>query len=266
MDKVTVERTGPVTVVTLSRPEVHNCIDAETADRLSLAIDGFAGDPEGMVMVLTGAGGRAFSSGADLRAVADLVARPEGARTGPLGFSGLDPGKPTIAAIEGYCFAGGLELACWCDVRVAGDTAEFGSLNRRWGVPHVDGGTQRLPRIVGLGAALYLLQTGVRIDASRALAMGLVQEVVPAGRALERSLELARAMAAYPQASLRSDRSAALAALGLPLPRGLALEAEFAAAAATDPEMAEGLARFVRGDRPEPPTPPTAPREISLDG
>jgi enoyl-CoA hydratase len=139
-----------------------------------------------------------------------------------MGFARLDPGKPTLAAVNGYCFAGGLELAAWCDIRIAAATAEFGALNRRWGVPFVDGGTQRFPRIVGQGNALWLVETGVRIDACRALAMGLVQEVVEGDDALPRALELARQIAGYPQASLRADRAAILASWGLALAEGSA--------------------------------------------
>lgn len=255
MAKVEIERRGPVVLLTMNRPEVHNAVDAEMADMLTEAIEAFAADPEGLVMVVTGAGGRAFSSGADLKTVEDLMKRPEYRRTGPLGFSGLDPGKPTIAAIEGYCFGGGSELACWCDVRIAGRAAQFGAINRRVGVPWVDGGTQRLPRIVGMGNALYLMETGLRIDAPRALAMGLVQEVVEDGAALGRALELAELVAGYPQVSLRADRSAALATPGLPLADGLAFEAEVGYPAAVDRELTEGARRFVRGevDRPPPP-------------
>ena len=136
---------------------------------------------------------------------------PHTERAGPMGFAHLDPGKPTIAAVNGYCFAGGMELACWCDFRIASANAEFGALNRRWGVPFIDGGTQRFPRIMGQGNALWMIETGVRIDAQRALAIGLVQEVVPEGQALDRALELADRIAGYPQASIRTDRAATLA-------------------------------------------------------
>src|SRR5919204_2609644 len=198
MAKVEVENRDAVTVITINRPEVHNCFDGETADLMTQAVDEFTDDAAARVLVVTGAGDRGFCSGADLKAAGTLVARSEAPRTAPMGFAKLDPGKPTIAAIEGYCFAGGLELAAWCDFRIASETAEFGCLSRRWGVPYVDGGTQRFPRIVGLGNALYLLETGVRIDARRAFAIGFVQEVVEAGRALPRAPELAETVAAYP--------------------------------------------------------------------
>src|SRR3954452_4293440 len=221
---VQVERHGAVTVLTIDRPEVHNAVDGETAELITAGIEAFATDDEARVLVATGAGGRAFCSGADLKDAGSLVGRPDAQRTGPMGFSSLDPGKPTIAAVEGYCFAGGLELAAWCDIRVASTTAEFGALSRRWGVPYVDGGTQRLARIVGTGNALYLLVTGVRIDAPRAYEMGLVQELVAPGEALARALALAGDIAAYPQASLRADRASVLEAFDRPLGDGLILE------------------------------------------
>jgi enoyl-CoA hydratase len=170
--------------------------------------------------------------------------RPDAARTAPLGFSGLEPGKPRVAAVEGYCVGGGVELACWCDIRVAGEGAVFAALNRRVGVPWVDGGTQRLPRIVGQGNALHLLLTGERVDARRAQQMGLVQEVVPEGTAVDRALELAQAMAGYPQSSLLADREATVGALGLPLAEGLAREGRVMEEAALLGELAEGVRGF----------------------
>ena len=259
MAKVEVDRRGPFWVLTLNRPEVHNAVDGETAELITDGIESFASDDDARVLVVTGAGGVAFCSGADLKAAGELIGRPDAPRTGPMGFSSLDPGKPTIAAVEGYCFAGGLELACWCDVRVAGLGAEFGALSRRWGVPYVDGGTQRLPRIVGIGNALYLLETGVRIDARRAYEMGLVQELVPAGEALPRALDLAEHVARYPQASLRADRANVLAAFERPLPEGLSAERDRGLPTVFDPELAEALGRFAAGDRPEPPRPPLPP-------
>jgi enoyl-CoA hydratase len=256
MAKVEVEKQAAVSIVTLNRPEVHNAIDGETADMLTRAIEGFEADANARVLVLTGAGGKSFCAGADLKALGTLFERPDAERTGPLGFARLDASKTTIAAIDGYCFAGGLELACWCDLRIAGRSAEFGGLNRRWGVPFVDGGTQRLPRIVGEGNANYLLLTGVRIGAERAQAMGLVQEVVDDGRALERALELAAQVAAYPQSSLRADRAAARRALGVSLEVGLAEEQAGGLQTVQDPEMSDGLGRFAAGERPEAPRPP----------
>jgi enoyl-CoA hydratase len=224
-------------------------VDGETAARLGAAIEAFAADESAHVLVVTGAGRRAFCSGADLKAIDTLLTHPFFERAGPMGFARLDPGKPTIAAINGYCFAGGLELAAWCDVRIAASTAEFGALNRRWGVPFVDGGTQRLPRLVGQGNALWLVESGLRIDARRALAIGLVQEVVEGDDALPRAVELAQQIAGYPQSSLRADRANVLAAWGRPLTDGLRLETEGGLPTARAPEMQDGLARFRAGDR-----------------
>jgi enoyl-CoA hydratase len=253
MAKAEVERRGAITLVMMNRPEVHNAIDGETAGLLRDAIEAFGREEAARVLVLTGAGGRAFCSGADLKDVSGLASAPPG--EGPLRFSRFDPGKPTIAAVEGSCFAGGLELACWCDFRIVGDTAEFGVLNRRWGIPLVDGGTQRLPRIVGLGNALWLIETGVRIDARRARRIGLVQEVVPAGQAVQRALHLAERIAGYPQASLLADRASAIAGAGLPLHDGLAGEERLGFASLADPEIGQALARYASGDRPESPRP-----------
>ena len=242
-ETVVVARDGAVVTVTINRPEVHNCVDTKTADALEAAVRDFDASEEASVLVLTGAGGRAFCSGADLK-------NPPRLRdAGPMGISRLDVSKPTIAAIEGYCFAGGLELACWCDMRIAGASAEFGVLNRRWGVPLIDGGTQRLPRIVGLGNALYLIETGVRIDVQTAVRMGLVQEFVAHGSALSRATELAAQIARYPQESLRADRASAIAL------DGMGAEAERGEATLGSGEMREGLSRFRSGDRPAPPTP-----------
>lgn len=237
-----VERRDAIVVVTIDRPEVHNCVDTATADALEDAVRSFDADDAQRVLVLTGAGGKSFCSGADLKHP------PRFREAGPMGISRLEVSKPTIAAIGGYCFAGGLELACWCDFRIADETSTFGVLNRRWGVPLIDGGTQRLPRIVGLGNALYLIETGVRIDVATALRMGLVQEVVPAGSHLDRALELATHLAAYPQASLVADRASALAA------DGIEAEARRGEATLADLDMVAGLERFRTGDRPAPPS------------
>ena len=251
--KLLTERRGAVTILTLNRPEVHNCVDGETADALGAAIEGFADDAGANVLVVTGAGEAAFCSGADLKNIQTLMQHAYVDRAGPMGFARLDPRKPVIAAVNGYCFAGGFELACWCDFRIAAENAELGALNRRWGVPFTDGGTQRFARIAGMGNALYLIESGIRIDARRALAMGLVQEVVPRGGALARALELAERIAGYPQASIRADREATIRGFGTPLADGLRLEAELCLPTASEAEMAVGLARFVSGDRPEAP-------------
>jgi enoyl-CoA hydratase len=241
--KVLVDRHDAVTVVTINRPDVHNCVDTETADALEHAVRSFDADDDQRVLVLTGAGGKSFCSGADLKHP------PRFREVGPMGISRLEVNKPTMAAINGYCFAGGLELACWCDVRIADETSEFGVLNRRWGVPLIDGGTQRLPNIVGLGNALYLIETGMRIDAPTALRMGLVQEIVSGGQALKRAQEIAARIAEYPQSSLRADRNSAIAL------DGIEAERERGEATVRTDEMTQGLERFRSGDRPEPPSP-----------
>jgi enoyl-CoA hydratase len=216
------EREGAVAVVTIDRPERRNAVDGDTARALLGAYERFEADDGARVMVLTGVGDEAFCAGADLKALETLD--PD-APAGPMGFSRLTPSKPAIAAISGWCVAGGLELALWCDLRVATETAQLGCLERRWGVPLIDGGTQRLPRVVGLGRALDLILTGRTVAAEEALAIGLVNAVVPPGAHLTRALELAETIAAFPQETMLSDREAAHAALGLPIADGLALEA-----------------------------------------
>jgi enoyl-CoA hydratase len=163
--------------------------------------------------------------------------------------------KPTIAAINGYCLAGGLELACWCDFRIASRNSSFGDPGRRWGIPLIDGGTQRLSRIVGLGNALYLIETGIVIDADNSFHIGLVQEVVPEGQALPRALELAEAMSKYPRTCLNNDRRATYEGLSLPLSDGIRLEANIHQSSLADPEMVERLRQYAAGKRPPFPRP-----------
>ena len=191
------------------------------------------------MLVLTGAGEQAFCAGADLKAIGTLDPDAPG---GPLGFTRLASPKPTIAAIGGWCLAGGFELALWCDLRVATEDARFGFAERRWGVPLIDGGTQRLPRVVGLGRALDLILTGRTVGADEALAIGLVNEVVPAGEHRIRALELAETIAAFPQETMLTDREAAHAAQGLPIDEGLALEARLGRPRITG--ALEGARRF----------------------
>jgi enoyl-CoA hydratase len=204
------ERRAAAAVVTIDRPERRNAVDGPTAAALLEAYERFAADDGARVMVLTGAGEQAFCAGADLKALETLDPDAAG---GPMGFTRITPAKPAIAAIRGWCVAGGLELALWCDLRIAREDARFGCLERRWGVPLIDGGTQRLPRVVGLGRALDLILTGREVDAQEALAMGLVTE--GAADPLARALELAEAIAAFPQDTMLSDREATLAARGL---------------------------------------------------
>jgi enoyl-CoA hydratase len=259
MPTVLTERRGRSCVVTINRPEVRNAVDGETAALLHDAVEAFRQDDGLDVLIITGAGDTAFCAGADLKALDSLIARPGIEESGPMGISRItDLPKPTIAAINGYCLAGGLELACWCDFRIAARSATFGVLNRRWGVPLIDGGTQRLPRIVGLSNALYLIETGVQIGADHALRMGLAQEVVPEGQALERALELAGAISSYPQTSLRNDRLAACEGLTLPLAQGLKHEAELHRDSLVDPAMADAVRSYASGRRPKPPRTPDA--------
>jgi enoyl-CoA hydratase len=218
---VSYERRGHAALVTIERPERHNAVDGETAAALLAAFERFCSDDGADVMVLYGAGGRAFCAGADLKAIDTLDPDAPG---GPMGFTRLASPKPTIAAIDGHCLAGGLELALWCDLRVASPHSTFGCSERRWGVPLIDGGTQRLPRVLGLGRALDLMLTGRTIDAAEALDIGLLTRV--ADDALAAALALAEEIAAFPQDTVRSDRQAALEGFGLPLRDGLALEAE----------------------------------------
>ena len=257
MAKVETERRQQIFIVRINRPEARNAVDAETAGLLEAAVNEFKNDKVLRVMVLTGWGDISFCAGADLKSARGLIERRGADKSGPMGFSRVnDIDKPAIAAVNGYCLAGGLELACWCDFRIAAAGAKFGVVNRRWGVPLIDGGTQRLPRIVGLGNALYLIETGVMINAEQALRMGLIQEIVPDGAALDRAVELAGRIADYPWTSLINDRRAAYEGLALDLPRGIRREKQIHAAFFRDSEMFEGLERFKQGRRPPPPTPP----------
>jgi len=260
MAKVETERKGCALVVTINRPEVHNCVDGETAGLLLEAIELFRRDESLEVLILTGAGSSSFCSGADLKNVGSLLKRPGAVESGPMGISRItDIPKPTIAAVNGYCLAGGLELACWCDFRIASRNASFGATERRWGIPLIDGGTQRLPRIVGLGNALYLIETGIVIDADQAFRIELVQEVVPLGQALMRALELAEVMSTYPQTCLYNDRRSTYEGLSLPLPDGLKLEAEIHRSSLAQTEMVEKLRQYAAGQRPPFPRPPAYP-------
>lgn len=239
------QRQGTVLVVTLDRPAVRNAVDAATAVALHAAMEAFGEDPEARVAVLTGAGG-VFCAGADLKAVAAGQPNPlEAQGPAPMGPSRLLLEKPVIAAIEGHAVAGGLELALWCDLRVAASDAVLGVFCRRFGVPLIDGGTVRLPRLIGMSRALDLILTGRAVGAAEALAMGLVNRVVAPGQALEAALELAQDLARLPQACLRADRASALAAFDLDLPD--ALLAELALGRTVLPEAVAGAVRFAAG-------------------
>ena len=214
------ERSGSASVLTIDRPERRNAVDGETAELLRQGLDRFEQDDDARVLVLTGSD-VAFCAGADLKALETLdIDHP----TGPMGFTLRTPSKPAIAAVSGWCTAGGVELALWCDLRIAAEGSTFGLFERRWGVPLIDGGTQRLPRIVGMGRALELILTGRPVEAEEAHRIGLVNEVTAAGKHLERALELAEQLAAFPQQTMLADRQAAIEGFGLPLEQGLALE------------------------------------------
>jgi enoyl-CoA hydratase len=218
--EVRYERRGAAAVLTIDRPERRNAIDAATAAGLRKGLDEFEADDGARVLILTGAGGEAFCAGADLKALDLNVEDP----AGPEGITRLTPSKPAIAAIGGWCLAGGLELALWCDMRIATAGSTLGFFERRWGVPLIDGGTQRLPRIVGMGRALELIVTGRPVDAEEAHRIGLVNEVTAAGAHLDRALELAERIAGFPQETMLADRRAAIEGAGLPLAEGLELE------------------------------------------
>ena len=245
MEPLLVTSDGPVRILRIHRPDSRNAIDGRTARVLREAWQAFEEDPEARVGILTG-GEEVFCAGADLKDLEALAAGIEG-ENGPLGFTRLSVSKPTIAAVSGYCVAGGLELACWCDLRIADETAVFGCFERRFGVPLVDGGTQRLPRIVGLGRALEMILTGKPVFALEALAMGLVNETVPAGKALPRAVELAHALAAFPQAALRNDRRAVYEGLSRPLEEGLRIEARRGVETLASGEAGAGAQAFRKG-------------------
>jgi len=234
------ERIGSVAVITIARPHRRNAIDKETADALAGAWRRFDSDNEALVGILTGSGGT-FSAGADLKAF-DL----EETAGGWLGFARTRVSKPTIAAVAGYCVAGGLEMALWCDLRVAGEDAVFGCFERRYGVPLADGGTQRLPRIVGLSRALDMILTGRPVAADEAHRIGLVDRLVSPDRELAEALDLAETIASFPQATVRSDRAAVYEGLGLPMEEGLRIEAEYGRTVLDT--AVEGAARFAVGE------------------
>jgi enoyl-CoA hydratase/carnithine racemase len=243
---VLTERSGPVTTVVLARPEVRNAVDRAAADELAAAFRSFEADEEALVAVLWGDGGT-FCAGADLKAIAEgRPNRVEPDGDGPMGPSRMVLSKPVIAAIEGHAVAGGLELALWCDLRVVAEDAVLGVFCRRWGVPLIDGGTVRLPRLIGLSRALDLVLTGRPVAAGEALAIGLANRVVPPGRARRAAEELAHEIARFPQTCMRHDRMSAIeqAGLGIDEAMGNELRHGLASAAAG---AAEGARRFAGG-------------------
>ncbi|HEV7650531.1 MAG TPA: crotonase/enoyl-CoA hydratase family protein [Actinophytocola sp.] len=243
IETVRVERVGPVTTVLIDRPEARNAVDGATAAALADAFRAFDADDSASVAVLAGVG-PAFCAGADLKA----VGTGRGNRTvadgdGPMGPTRMVLSKPVIAAVSGHAVAGGLELALWCDLRVVDTTAVFGVFCRRWGVPLIDGGTVRLPRLVGQSRAMDMILTGRAVEADEALAIGLANRVVPAGQARAAAEELAAGLAGLPQACLRSDRASALAQWDAADPMGT----EFAHGMDVLAEAAGGVARFAAG-------------------
>jgi len=244
-ESVHYERIGSSALITIDRQHRRNAVDGPTAEALHEAYLRFEADEEARVLVLTGAGGVAFCAGADLKATDTFIPRLM-SEEGPMGFTRVSPSKPTIAAISGFALAGGLEIALWCDLRIATEESVFGYPERRWGVPLIDGGTQRLPRIIGLGRALDLILTGRMIGAEEAMAMGMLTEIVAPGAHLERALALAEGLAGFPQRTMLHDRRAAIEGLGMTLAQGLALEAM--GGPDLHSEGAEGAARFAAGE------------------
>jgi enoyl-CoA hydratase len=242
---VRVEKDGPVTLIMINRPAKRNAINKATANALLDAWLTFDADDSAAVGVLTGADG-VFCAGADLSDV-DALAAEVNSDHGPLGFTRLLMSKPTIAAVSGYAVAGGLELACWCDLRIADETAVFGCFERRFGVPLIDGGTQRLPRIIGTGRALEMILTGRAVAAQEAHAWGLVNTIVPVGDVISRAVALGKQLAQWPQVCMRNDRHALYAGLGRSLQEGLSIEADYGAKTIASGETLEGARRFQAG-------------------
>jgi enoyl-CoA hydratase len=247
MSTVRVEHDGPVTIVTIDRPDVRNAVDRATAEALADAFRAFDEDDDRDVAVLTGAGG-AFCAGADLKAISsgggNHVA-PDG--DGPMGPSRMLLDKPVLAAVEGHAVAGGLELALWCDMRVAARDAVFGVFCRRWGVPLIDLGTVRLPRLIGQSHAMDLILTGRGVSGDEALRMGLANRIAPKGQALAHALTLAKDLAALPQRCLRSDRLSALEQWSLGAREAMLNEFHRGMTVINSGESKEGATRFASG-------------------
>ena len=266
--QITTEREGPVTIIKFNRPEVMNCVGLTTHNELVHAWNAFRDDQEAKVAIITGAGDKAFCAGGDLTGNVNLaqtdgssLERPadsviasheRGEQPGVLGPSRwTDIYKPIIAAVNGVAYAGGLEWACFADIRIAEEHASFGVTCRRWNIGLADGGTQRLPRIVGMGRAMELILTGKVIDAEEAYRIGLANEVVPKGEGLARAMELAQFIATLPQRAIRTDKEAAVRGFGRPLDEGLRIEAECFHRSFFHPDTVEGLRRFRERDHPD---------------
>lgn len=265
--QIKVEKDGPVTIVTFNRPEVMNCIGLTTHNELVHAFDAIRDDDEASVAVITGAGEKAFCAGGDLTGGVNLsptgadfsepprsvlAAHERGEQPGVLGPSRwTDIYKPIIAAVNGVAYAGGLEWACYADIRIAEEHASFGVTCRRWNIGLADGGSQRLPRILGMGRAMELIITGKVIDAEEAYRIGLANEVVPTGEGLKRAVELAQFIASLPQHAIRTDKEAAVRGYGQPLDEGLRIEAQCFHRSFFHPDTHEGLRRFRERDHPD---------------
>jgi enoyl-CoA hydratase/carnithine racemase len=246
-ETVRVESDGPVRVVTIDRPEVRNAVDSATAARLREIFSAFDGDDGASVAVLTGAGGN-FCAGADLKALSKGDRRPVPDQgPGPMGPTRMTLSKPVIAAVEGYAVAGGIELALWCDLRVAAEHAVFGVFCRRFGVPLVDLGTVRLPRLIGHSRAMDLILTGRPVEGREALEMGLANRLVPDGQARDAAVELALQISAFPQLCLRNDRRSALEQWGAPEEEAAVREAVLGRATIASGESLDGALRFAAG-------------------
>jgi enoyl-CoA hydratase len=249
MSNVLTERRGPVTIVTIDRPAVRNAVDGPTAAELAAAFRAFDADGDASVAVFTGSGGT-FCSGADLSGMLEgrgNTVSEDMSLDGPMGVSRLVLSKPVIAAIEGHAVAGGLELALWCDLRVAASDATFGVYCRRWGVPLIDGGTVRLPRLIGHSRAMDLILTGRGISGDEAADFGLVNLSCEPGGALDAAIELAQRVAAFPQDCLRNDRMSAMEQWGLSEGDAMAAEISYGVATLASPQLADGVRRFVGG-------------------
>ncbi len=245
MSDVEITRDGAITIIHINRPQRRNAINGATATALREAWLAFDADDSARVGILTG-GDDVFCAGADLHELDSLVSGIQGEH-GPLGFTRLSLSKPTIAAIAGYAVAGGLEIACWCDLRIADETAVFGCFERRFGVPLVDGGTVRLPQIVGLGRALEMILTGRAVNVSEAHAWGLVNEIVPQGQHLKRALEVANLIASFPQAATLNDRRSVYESFGKEARDALQNEARLGIETLNSGESVEGAQAFQSG-------------------
>ncbi len=261
MTKVLTEVEDKTFIITINRPEVRNCVDGETASLLEQAWKRFRDDENLYVAILTGAGDKAFCAGADLANLHTLgpglnATRHERRRfithgPGYMGYTRqVDIYKPILAAVNGYALAGGLELSCLADIRIVEEHAEMGVACRRWNVPLLDGGTQRLPRIVGMGWAMEMIITGRFITAQEAYRIGLANEVVPRGKSLERAKELAAHLCTLPQGAMRTDKQAALMGYGRPLDDGLRIEAEVGQTALESFDIEEGAKAFIEKRKP----------------